>query len=113
MAIKGVNEVIANLKRVQLELEKKRKTALTRIGVIVKGDAVKNAPVDTGNLRNSSYFDVDGSEKVFIGFTASYAPFVHENLEATFKKGGPKFLEKAVKQNPSRIIDEFAKGGIS
>jgi hypothetical protein len=112
MALKGLSGVLENLKKAQLDLEKKRKTALTRIGIIVKGDAVKNAPIKWGNLRNSAFSDVDGSEKVFIGFTASYAPFVHENLEATFKKGGPKFLEKAIQQNQSRIVDELAKGGL-
>lgn len=112
MALKGLSDVKAALKKVQSDMEKKKRTALNRIGVIIKADAVKMTPVDTANLRGSAYIDIDGSEKVLVGYTAAYAPYVHENLEARHEIGEAKFLEKAVQKNQKRIIEELAKGGI-
>lgn len=112
MALKGLTQVLAALRKVQSDMEKKRKTALNHIGIIVKADAVKMTPVDTSNLRNSAYIDVDGSERVLVGYTAAYAPYVHEDLEATHEVGEAKFLEKAIKMNHARIVDELAKGGL-
>lgn len=113
MAIKGLPGVLAALKKAQSDMEKKKRKALNRIGVIVKADAQKMTPVDTANLRGSAYINADGSEKVLIGYTAAYAPYVHENLDAYHKVGEAKFLEKAVKMNQDRIVEELAKGGIS
>ena len=139
MALKGAGDVIANLKRVQSEFAKKRRQALTRIGVIVKGDAVKMTPVDSGNLRSSAFYEVTGDD-LTIGYTAHYAAAVHEMVEQKLKgeeradfgetrsgvsfgggtgkgkywdSGEPKFLEKAVKNNRKRILEELAKGGIT
>jgi hypothetical protein len=41
-----------------------------------------------------------------MGFTANYAIFVHENMDAVFKRpgSGPKFLEKALERNQIKIL---------
>jgi hypothetical protein len=85
----------------------------TRAGVIsallvVKRDALKMTPVDTGNLRGSNYTDVFLTVKGVvgeIGYTASYAPYVHE-VDKHYRKSGTswKFLEKALIQNKEKII---------
>lgn len=111
MAIKGLNEIRRNFKRAQQKVDLNKRQALTRIGFIVKADAVRNAPVDTGNLRNSAYSEVM-EDSVQVGFTADYAIFVHENLEAHFNRGGPKFLERAIAKNRDRILDELRRGGL-
>lgn len=36
---------------------------------------------------------------VMVGFSAHYAPFVHENVEASYNVGEAKFLEKAFQAN--------------
>lgn len=110
--VKGLEQIKNALAQVKKEHDKKKRQALNRIGVIIKADSVKLTPVDTSNLRGSAYIDVDGTKSVFIGYTASYAVFVHEDLEAIHKVGEAKFLEKAVKMNKQRIIEELAKGGL-
>lgn len=109
MAVKGLDGILKNIAAAERTLSAARRTAFTRIGLIVKADAVKNAPVDTGNLRGSAFSEVQADKLVFVGFTAKYAPWVHENLEANFKKGGPRFLARSVEQNRSRILKELAK----
>lgn len=41
-----------------------------------------------------------------MGFSAYYAPYVHENMEAKFQRpgAGPKFLEAALKNNKDIIL---------
>lgn len=111
-AVKGLSEIKAALAKVKAEQDKKKRKALTRIGVIVKADSQKMTPVDENNLRPSAYMNVEGFEKVLIGYTAFYAPFVHEDLEATHTIGEAKFLEKSVKMNQDRILEELAKIGV-
>jgi len=111
-SVKGLSQIKNALTQVKKEHEKKKRKALTRIGVIVKADSVKLTPIDTSNLRGSAYIDVDGSKSVFIGYTAYYAVYVHEDLEAYHEVGEAKFLDKAIKMNQKRIIEELAKGGL-
>jgi len=101
-SVKGLGQIKNALSQVKKEHEKKKRKALTRIGVIVKADSVKLTP----------YIDVDGSKSVFIGYTAYYAVYVHEDLEAYHEVGEAKFLDKAIKMNQKRIIEELAKGGL-
>lgn len=85
----------------------------TRAGVmsallVVKRDSVKMTPVDTGNLRASCYTDIFLTVKGVvgeIGYTAYYAPYVHE-IDKKYRKSGTswKFLEKALIQNKEKII---------
>lgn len=126
VAIKGISEVLKALRDVRTQMAMARRAALTKIGVIIKADAVRKAPVDTGNLRNSAYYEVE-NDKVRIGFSAAYAAFVHENVEEKLRgqprtsgskkgnywdSGGSKFLENAVKENQDRIMQELKKGGV-
>lgn len=124
MAIRGVKQVLANLDQLQARKRTARRAALTRIGLKIKGDSLRLTPVDTGNLRSSSYTFVDRDQSVQIGYTSAYAPFVHENMEQSMKgqprtsgtgkgfyweTGEPKFLEKAAKNNAAFILAELAK----
>ncbi len=45
-----------------------------------------------------------GKTKVSVGFSAYYALYVHENLEARHSNGTAKFLEKAVLDNTHKIL---------
>lgn len=53
--------------------------------------------------------DVDARRypTLIVGFSANYAIWVHENMEAKFKRpgAGPKFLEEAVNNNKALILN--------
>lgn len=80
----------------------------------IESKSNKIAPRDTGFLRLSS-FTIDsfkrGSTVVGrVGYDAKYAAMVHEMPESnnfTEAGTGPKFLERAVKDNPRRITKVF------
>jgi hypothetical protein len=69
-------------------------------------------PVDLGNLRGS-WFTTPLHPQIAlrIGFTANYAAYVHENIEADFKRkgSGAKFLEQALERNGKEILKTIAE----
>jgi hypothetical protein len=86
--------------------------ALVQGAETILEEADKIIPVDTGNLRNSSFKNIDtNNAKVTIGYTAEYAPYVHENLDANFRRPSAeaKFLEKAVNMHVKTVQDNIVK----
>ena len=66
-----------NSKDVLSAFEKAMRNGLTAVGMTAEGHAKKEAPVDTGRLRNSIANEVVDSEKaVYIGTNVEYAPYV-------------------------------------
>jgi len=67
-------------------------------------------PVDTGNLIESGYHEVQGSA-VFVGFRVPYAVWPHENLRSdinwTRPGSGPKFISAKL-TNPA-LQDKYRK----
>ena len=107
MAIKGLDNVIANLNKEVKKIEGATLKGLLAAGVSVEGWAIEITPVEFGPLSNSSFSQQSGPLSVTIGFTEKYAPFVHEMPNSTnwTKPGtGNKFLEKAVKNNIPQIL---------
>ena len=47
----------------------------------------------------------DRDKQVVVGYTASYAIFVHENLEVRHPTGQAKFLEQPLRELRSELID--------
>lgn len=107
-------------------------------GEFIKSEAQQLTPVDEGVLRNSAFSKMQTSGPktfVVVGFTAKYAPAVHEAPMALKGKprgnfgktksgesfgggsgkgnywdgGENKFLEKAVTQNLSKIVNIIAR----
>ncbi len=136
MGVKGAKEVLTNLRQLEAKKRQARRQALVRIGTKIKADAISLTPVDTGNLRQSAYKFTEKDKFVQIGYTAEYAPWVHEMTTQALKgepradfgvtregvgfgggsgegfywdSGEPKFLDKAAKQNAKFIMDELAK----
>lgn len=76
---------------------------LLTVGVQVRAEGMRETPVNTGNLINSWYgptpFETPKGPIVEIGLQASYAPSVHEMVDAHFRKPGAKakFLEDPLK----------------
>ena len=132
-----MEQVLAAINNYITKNLKATEAGLKAAALVINADAVKMAPVDTGNLRGSAYIrkvTIDGSVGYEIGFGASYAVFVHENPRAgktggfspkgkkyfkgkklTKKSSGFsqvgewKFLEKAVFKNTRKIL-EIIKG---
>lgn len=92
---------------------------MTKATLFVKGEAVQLAPIEFGPLRGSAFSQAEkrrGGIVGRIGFTAKYAPFVHEapmKLKGQPRIGGKgvywqggenKFLSKALKRNTSTIM---------
>jgi len=114
---------------------------LVKGGIIVKGKAMKMTPMDTGALVGSMYGptvikDIGAAIGIELGYTAEYAPWVHEmpgilkgQPRAHFGKtragkefgggtlknnywdpaGEPKFLEKALLSSGNEILREIDK----
>lgn len=96
-----------------------------KAGLFIQGEAQEITPQKTGTLVNSAFTDSERTKKKFrvrVGFTAKYAPHVHEmpdpkvtqpggfalkvrHVNWTKKGTGNKFLEKAVVNNLKKILD--------
>ena len=115
--IDGLDDLNKDLRKIA----KKSPDAVTRGAfagaLLVQREAQKNVPVEFGNLKGSAY-----TQKIMLGaetgFTSAYALFVHENMEQVLKgeprpsglgtywnPGGPKFLERAVNEHMSEVVD--------
>lgn len=113
MAVKitGQREIAKNLVKANKQLARALRGGLISGMTYVERESNKKAPRDTGFLRISSFTtDVTKRGKVQIGrvgYDSAYAPFVHEMPESnnyTTPGTGPKFLEKAIKNNVREII---------
>ncbi len=96
--VTGVKNVIANIKRVNVKFGIGVERGLKKAGLLIQRESQKIVPVDVGNLRGGAFtrniggraFDTD----VIVGYTADYAVYVHEDLQAKHKKGKKaKYLE--------------------
>lgn len=86
-----------------------------------QGAVVDNGPSVVDAETSSSYQKVKATASAFLaplkapamvfGFSANYAVFVHEDMEATFKRpgSGPKFFELALKRNQKHMLQLIAK----
>src|ERR1700744_6628773 len=65
---------------------------LASAGAFLLSESKKIVPVDIGNLKASGYVRMEGKDttkaKCLIGYTAAYAIFVHENLDALHGAAG-------------------------
>ena len=131
---KGLDQVIANLNKKVNEIENYTTQGVVAAALLVKGEAMRKTPVDTGNLVNSAYAVWEGGKQrgddggpaadgaivgsaksalssakgptAIIGFTAAYAVYVHE-IDKNYRKPGSswKFLELALMENEQKILD--------
>src|SRR5690554_511816 len=93
--------VLTNLNREIGKITDRSYGGLLAAGLLVQRGAQKKVPVLTGNLKGSAYTRKAGTPKqpaVEIGFTAAYAVYVHEDLEAHHENGEAKFLEKSLNE---------------
>ena len=100
--------------------EKQAKLALEKIIDLILQASTEKVPVKTGRLRDSGFKEIgkEGDRVVgVVGYnrdgSANHDIFVHENLEVSHKSGEAKFLQNAVEENKSEILqiltDELKK----
>lgn len=83
-------EITDNSKQVQAAFEAAALRALEKCGLTAEGYAKKQAPVSSGNLRNSITHEVDSAEPaVIIGSNSEYAAYV-ELGTGVYYPGGRK-----------------------
>lgn len=62
-------------------------------------------PYETGNLINSGYVQETDSGGAEVGYTAKYAPFVHEMVNNYHKPPTRAlFLQKAIEENVPELV---------
>lgn len=120
----GLDEVLANLNREIEAIEDRGLDGLYKAGLFIQAESQREVPVDTGNLRGSAYTrrDPGGALSVEVGYTAAYAPFVHEaevkhrgrprqhgtRKGTSWEVGKPKFLEDPLRREHARILEIIA-----
>ena len=85
MKIEGLENLERNLEKAHREIIKRTKARAIKAGKFVLRKSQEIVPVQTGNLKASGFVRDEGgkdSVDVVVGYTAQYALFVHENLEA-------------------------------
>jgi hypothetical protein len=133
--ILGIDKVMSNLRHELKKIEGRSVRGISEAMGMLERDMDDNdpkVPIDTGNLRGSWFANVvkqaDGTPAGIMGFSANYAIFVHENVDADFtsprwryRKGekrkwytpregsGAKFFEKALYRNKARILEIIRK----
>lgn len=111
MPIKGGKKVRRNMKRLVGRITGPlTNKALTEVLVIGEGYAAELTPVDTSNLINSRFRTVTDTQTGavgVVGYTASYAIFVHEGGQKNWKKAGAEdeFLRKGFEENGRAEIE--------
>lgn len=105
--VHGLGEVMANLNAQVGAIHDRTQRGVNKAALIVLRESNKLVPVDTGNLRQSGFFEPvqTGPPAVIVAYGAEYAVHVHEDLEARHPTGQAKFLQDAVQASQSDILD--------
>lgn len=102
-----MNNLNREIGKIEGDISKGLKAAM----IFIIGEAIPMTPLEHGVLRGSAFTDVD-DQKARVGFTARYAPFVHEMPDTnnfTTPDTGPKFLQRAIFENTRTIINIIKK----
>lgn len=111
--ITGQDKVIANLNKEIRGMKDRSRGGMKESALLVRRESMKQTPVLTGNLKGSHYTEIISDLRhgvgAEIGLTASYAPYVHENLDAHHKNGRARFLALALVENARNILQILAR----
>ena len=116
MMLFGAKQVINNLKRQGANAGRGVAAGLKAGGLFLQRESQLIVPVDLGNLINSAFTRAEGEgvdTEVEVGYTAEYAVYVHENLDARHEPGKQaKYLEQPAREKRAeilKIVEEKAK----
>ena len=107
-----INKVLGNLNKQILGINSRTVAGVSEGLTIIRNGAIDRTPVDTGNLRSSTYQEVNkGSLGIQgeTGFQAKYAVYVHEMLDNFHATGEAKFLERSVIANSPLVYDAIRR----
>lgn len=103
----GHDKLNISIKKELFNIKLDVRLALIAIGQFIKGKALPLTPADTSVLRQSIFVSNPNDEnEITIGYTAKYAPYVHEMPESNnFSTPGTSsgFLSKAVMSSTNDI----------
>lgn len=103
--VKGVSSIISALQKAGKDKIQAVSNGLLMGGKFLQSESQKVVPVLTGNLRGSAFTRRIDDKTVAVGYSASYAIYVHENLDAQHKTGKQaKFLEEPARTKRSEIL---------
>ena len=101
-----------NSQQILPALEKGKRNALTAIGATAETYAKQETPVDTGRLRNSISYAVDG-ESAYIGTNVEYAPYLELG---TSRAKAHHMLQKAATEHSAeykRLAEDAIQSAIN
>ena len=110
--IKNIDQLMQAYGNVGNIVRKEMKDALNKSAAVVENAAKRKTPVNKtpgivgGHLRRSIHKTSKaraGDSQVAVGSNVKYALIQHESLHFRHATGEAKFLDKALKQNESRI----------
>lgn len=129
-AAKGLSAASTNLNREIASIKKSSFAGVLALGQLILARSNKRVPREYGNLVGSGYArkGQNNPQSVEIGYSASYAVYVHENLEMKLKgqprpsglgkywgpSGEAKFLQKSIdetRKDVPRVLGQYAKKG--
>lgn len=103
--IRGLNTVLRNLRNASTKMSVAAEVGLKKGGLFLQARSLEIVPVQLGTLKASSFIRNEGDmgyhADIVVGYTASYAVYVHEDLTVAH---GHEFNVK--------YADEIAKHGV-
>lgn len=122
--LRGLDQVMTRLNEEVSTIKGRTLDGLMAGGLIVQGEAQRRVPVEHGTLRASAYTRKSPrySLAIEVGFSAAYAVFVHENMEAKWRgkprrsglgvywgpAGEPRYLANAVTAKHAEVVSVVA-----
>lgn len=104
VTITGLDALTAKLKAMSPGVNAAAERQLNIVCEDLRGKAAQLAPVDTGDLRGSSFAEVKGLDGI-VGFQEVYALRQHEETQLNHPKGGQaKYLEQPYEENRDKYI---------
>lgn len=106
----GLDDVVSNLNKAISTIEGNTRKGMILVTQHIKAEAMDITPVLYGDLVGSAFGQTEtakGRTTSRVGYTAEYAPEVHEYPESynyTKPGTGPKFLQKAITENTTFIL---------
>lgn len=108
----GVKQMLDKIEKLRTGFKKEVEEALQVEALIELNEAKMRVPIDTGVLFDSGFVDYPkwSGDKVSvqIGFSASYAVYVHEDLQAFHRNGRAKFLESTLRESAPHMRNRLA-----
>jgi hypothetical protein len=112
----GLQRFRANMGKERVTRMNQLRRGLLRGALVLQRESQKMVPVDTGNLKASAFTRYEllrGEPSYLIGYTASYALFVHEAIGMKLKgeKRQPYYIDGQKRGGKGRYWDPQGQSG--